>query len=141
MNRQLVLYESVSNYISIHLRLGDKYLEIEQKYINCIDDTRSYNEQVLFNFIEENNKSTILFFCDNGSYKQTIKNKYENIIITSCSICHTGLENSTYNQVLDTITEFYLLVNSEKIYSASYSGFSLAASRFKNIPYIQLQRK
>jgi hypothetical protein len=138
INRGVLLYPSVSNYISIHLRLGDKYLETEKQFIHCLDDTRPYNEEALFKFIEENNKSTILFFCDNDSYKQNIKNKYKNIIITSCSICHTSFVNSTYKQVLDTITEFYLLVNSEKIYSASYSGFSLVASRFKNIPFISL---
>jgi len=139
MNKDVVLYPMISNYISIHLRLGDKYLETEKQFIQCPDDTRLYNEEALFKFIEENNKSTILFFCDNNSYKQNIKNKYKNIIITSGSICHTAFLCSTYKEVLDTITEFYLLVNSEKIYAASNSGFSIAASRFKNIPYSYLK--
>lgn len=122
------------NYISIHLRLGDHYLETDQEYIPCLYDIREYDENKLFKFIEDNHDKNILFFCDNYTYKLKIKNKYNNIIITKCEIGHTSLSNTTEKQILDTITEFYLMTNSDKILSASYSGFSITASKFKNIP-------
>ena len=79
----------------------------------------------------------ILFFCDNNKYKLKIKNEYNNIIITDANIGHTSLLNTTEKQVLDTITEFYLLTNSQLIYAASKSGFSYMASRFNNVKYIE----
>jgi len=46
------------------------------------------------------------------------------------------LSNTTNKQILDAITEFYILSNSHLIYSASNSGFSKMASKFNNIKYI-----
>ena len=42
--------------------------------------------------------------------------------------------NTTDKQTLDTMSEYYLLINSEHIFTASRSGFSKSASKFKNTP-------
>jgi hypothetical protein len=133
LNSYKLLKNDIDNYISIHLRLGDKFLETDKSYVLCRDDTREFDEKKLFHFIETCGYKNILFFCDNRSYKLKIKNKYNNIIITDCDIGHTSLSNTNEKQVLDTITEFYLMTNSEKIFTASYSGFSIVSSKFKNI--------
>lgn len=122
-----------SNYISIHLRLGDKFLEIDDKSHN---DARHYNENVIYKTIEENKDEPILFFCDNNEYKLKIKNKYSYVHITDTKIEHTGLNSTTEQQILDAITEFYLITQSTKIYAGSLSGFSVVASKFKNVPFI-----
>lgn len=70
-------------------------------------------------------------------YKQKIKEKY-NIFITNSSIGHTSITFTTNKQVLDAISEFYLLSNSEIIINASKSGFSIMASKFKNIPILYI---
>jgi hypothetical protein len=124
----------LNNYISIHLRLGDKYLETDPNYIQCLNDTREYNEDKIFKFIEDNHDKNIIFFCDNNAYKLKINLKYNNVVITNYQIGHTSLFNTNEKQVLDSITEFYLMTNSKKIILASYSGFSITASKFKNIP-------
>lgn len=139
INSKIMLLNNTNDYISIHLRLGDKYLETDSNYIQCITDERSFDEEKLFHFIENKDKNkNIVFFCDNNNYKLKIKNKYNNIIITNCNIGHTSLYNTTDNQVLDTITEFYLLANSKEIYKTSYSGFPVIASKFKNIPLYEI---
>jgi len=125
-------------YISIHLRLGDKYLETDKSYIQRINNVRKYNLNNIYNFIENNKDKIIIFFCDNNSFKLKIKEKYNFIIITDYEIGHTSLTNTTYTQTLDAVTEFYLVSNSEHIYSASYSGFSIVASKFNNIPLTNL---
>jgi hypothetical protein len=130
--------DNISNYISVHLRLGDKYLETDNAFIYCKYDVRVYNEERLFHFIENNRDKNIIFFCDNHAYKLKIKNKYNNISIITCHIGHTCLSNTTDEQTLDAITEFYLMAESEKIYSASNSGFSIMSSKFKNIPIIRI---
>jgi hypothetical protein len=52
-------------------------------------------------------------------------------------IGHTALRNTTSKQVLDAITEFYLLANANAIFAASESGFSIMASKFNNIPLLK----
>lgn len=123
-------------YTSIHLRLGDKYLETDNNYIFCKEDERSYDENTLFNYIETNNTKNLLFFCDNNKYKLMIKNKYPYVTIFNHEIGHTSLINTTESQVFNTVTEFYILSNSQNIYIASHSGFSQIAAKFNNIPYI-----
>jgi len=125
-------------YISIHLRLGDKFLETDREFIQVKEDSRYYVECDIFNFIESNYDKTILFFCDNNSYKQKIKNRYSNVIITEYEIGHTSFLNTTDAQVLNTLTDFYLISNSEHIYAASYSGFSEIASTLHNVPITKL---
>ena len=102
----------------------------------CKNDTRSFSSEKIFKFIENNKDKSIIFFCDNNSEKLKIKNKYNNIIISTAQIGHTSLSNTTNKQILDSITEFYILSNSHLIYSASNSGFSQMASKFNNIKYI-----
>jgi hypothetical protein len=137
-NSHNLLDTNMTNYMSIHLRLGDKYLETDKEFIRCKADERKYNENNLFNCIETNKDKNIIFFCDNNSYKLKIKKLYDHIIICNCDIGHTDLYNTTDKQILDTLTELYLLTNSEKIYYASVSGFSFVASKFKNIPLINI---
>lgn len=126
------------SYISIHLRLGDMYLETDKHFLQSDNDIRVFNEEKIYDFIEKNNDKNILFFCDNNNYKLKIKDKYNFIIITDFKIGHTSLINTTDEQTLDSISEFYIMTNSEKIIAASQSGFSVTASKFKNIPLINI---
>ena len=63
-----------------------------------------------------------------------MKEKYPKIIILNSKIGHTSLKNTKEKQIIDTITEFYIMTQSEKIIAASNSGFSLIASKFRKIP-------
>ena len=136
INSTYLLPLDIKPYISIHLRLGDKFLEIEQQYILCKEDIRIFSEERIYKFIEDNYSKNIFFCCDNNNYKLKLKEKYNNIIITNCDIGHTTLRCTTEKQVLDAITEFYILTNSEMIFAAANSGFSIVASKFNNIPLI-----
>ena len=127
---------SDKNYISIHLRLGDQFLETDSKFVLCKDDKRDYSEEKIHTFIKNNSNKMIVFFCDNHSYKKMIKEKYSNICVTNGDIGHTSLANTTDIQVMNTVTEFYILIHSREIYAASYSGFSTIASKFNNVPLI-----
>jgi len=138
MNSHILLPENITNYISIHLRMGDAYLETDNFFVCVKYDTRKYNENNIFKCIEENRHKNIVFFCDNNNYKLKLKEKYNNIIITNCDIGHTSFLNTTHKQVLDTVTELYLIANSEMVYIASQSGFPIIASKFKNIPLINI---
>ena len=137
VKRNLILHSN-EKYISIHLRMGDKHLETDKRFVCCKEDSRTFYEEKITEFIEKNLDKRILFFCDNNSYKLKLKARYEQLMITDFDIGHTSLINTTDLQVLNTLKEFYLLSNSNEIFIASYSGFSRMASKFKNIPIHEL---
>ena len=122
------------SYISIHVRLGDKHLETDKRFVMCHLDERVFDEAALFHLIETNENKTIYLFCDNNAYKQKIKNIYNFVNIINYNIGHTSLHNTTAEQVLNSVTDFYLLSMSEHIYSMTCSGFPRMASKYKNTP-------
>ena len=125
-----------NNYISIHLRMGDNFLDDPGKRLD--DDSRKFSEKKLHAFIKKNSDKKIILISDNTEKKKQIKKMYDNVIITSSDIGHTGLANQiTSKQVLDAVTEFYILTNSNLIYAPSNSGFSIVASKFKNVKFIR----
>ena len=137
MNVKNILPSLPINYISIHLRFGDKFLETDKRFIQCKNDTRDFSLEKIYKIIEDNEDKNIIFFCDNNKERLKMKNKYKNIIITDSQIGHTSLVNTTNKQTLDTITDFYILMNSQLIYAASLSGFSIMASKFNNVKLIK----
>ena len=131
-NKLINEYNIAPKYISLHLRLGDKFLETDKKYVQCKEDKRNFDINKIDDFLKNNINNNIVFFCDNNQFKKNFLEKNKNVISFNSNICHTGLKNTT--NVLDTITELYIMSKSEKIISASKSGFSIIASKFNNIP-------
>lgn len=136
LNRDKLVPPSIRDYISIHVRLGDKFLETDNNFILCKWDQRYYSNTRIYKFIEENLNKNIFLCSDNNQYKKELKLRYKNLIIANSDIGHTGHHNTSQKQVLDTITEFYILTNSKLIFSGSGSGFSYIASQFKMIQHI-----
>ena len=136
INSRCLFSNNSESYISIHLRLGDKHLETCDPAMKDHNerDVRKYDENGLFDIIEKNSNRKIVFFCDNYEYKLKIKSKYNEVFITDLNIGHTSYSTTSGKEVLDAVTEFYLMTNSEKIFAISYSGFSICASKFGNIP-------
>lgn len=138
INTTYIFPPNVEDYISIHLRLGDKYLETDNCFIACKNDERVFSLENLYKLIDENHDKCIFFCCDNNNFKLNLQKKYNSLIITHCLVGHSSFSNTTEKEVLDAITEFYILTNSKIIFGASQSGFSQIASKFNNIPYIEL---
>ncbi len=140
-NAKNMLSENINcDFMTIHLRLGDKYLETDPNFVKCKNDTRFFHENNLYACIQHylNQNKKIIFFCDNHQYKLKIKEKFQNIIITHSQIGHTSLLNTTDQQICDTVTEFYIMTQANMIIAASHSGFSSVSAKFKNVPFIRL---
>ena len=137
LNSSLLFPLGKRNYVSIHLRLGDKHLETDKQFVDSKSDVRVFSEESICKFIQDNSHENIFFCCDNNTYKSRLKEKYGNLITTDCDIGHTSFTNTTIKQVLDAVTEFYILSDSKLIFGASQSGFSHMAAKFNNIPLIQ----
>jgi hypothetical protein len=120
-------------YITLHLRLGDG---IAYKYY--YSDERPYNQGKIENFIKTNQDKNILFLCDDKKYINSIKCKF-NLITTEYDIGHTTFNQTTELQTLNTVSEYYLLTKSKEIYMGSYSGFSITAACFNNVPIYDLE--
>lgn len=133
VNSNRILNTDEPSYISIHIRLGDSEIESINKSIHSTDK-RLFNEHTLFNFIEHLKDDTILLCCDSSIYKNKLKEKYNKLTISDFKITHTGEGNPTEIEVFNTITEFYLLAKSKKIYMTSDSGFPLTAALFYKTP-------
>lgn len=140
LNVNSILSSPPCSYISVHLRLGDKFLETDKNCVLVQDDTRTFSEEKMNAFIKQKKDEHILFFCDNETYKQQMKTKHANLIITTSEIGHTSLSNTTSRQILDAVTELYVLSNSQLIYAASESGFSKIASKFNDVKLISHYR-
>ena len=136
LNVNSILASLPCSYFAVHLRLGDKFLETDKNFVLVKNDTRTFSEEKMHAFIEQNDEQKILFFCDNETYKQKMKAKHANLIITTSEIGHTSLSNTTNRQILDAVTELYVLSNSQLIYAASESGFSKIASKFNDVELI-----
>jgi len=127
----------IEKYRSLHIRLGDKFLEIPVEQNQCITDARPFNQESVLECIQQN--PGILIFCDNLGYKTDLKEKYD-ILVTPFKIGHTCLPSTSDETIMDTLTEFYLLTRSQHIYSASDSGFPKMASNFYGVPFTQLKK-
>lgn len=106
-------------------------------FVPCTEDKRRF-DRTSIDLVIRNTPGPIIFFCDSHSYKQQIQEMYSNVVLTTGEIGHTSLSNTTEKQILDTVTEFYIMTKSERIISSSYSGFSMMASRFHRIPITYL---
>ena len=140
-NRNILLSSNIQDYISLHVRLGDKYIETDNSYKADKNDKRDINQDKINDYIVKNKNFNIILFCDNSKYKENMKKKFDNIIICDSQIGHTSFSNTTDKQILDTITELYIMSQSKKIIAGSISGFSNIAAKFHNIPIEYLADK
>ena len=130
----------ISVYNSMHVRLGDKHLETDSEYVHVKEDERIFSEENMYTCVQENRDLPLFFCCDNDTYKKNFSKKY-GVSIAYTDIGHTSLTNTTSKQVLDAVTEFYILTQSKRVFAASESGFSMMAAKFYDIPFIPLYTK
>ncbi len=127
-----------NNFIVIHIRSGDLYLNGTNKVFNIVYFNAIKNE--IYKIIFNNNNTDILLIADNNEIKYLLKNEFPSLKLDYKEITHLGegvqLERE---KVKNTLLDFYIMSNSSYIYSfTSYphgSGFSYWCSVVYNIPY------
>ena len=127
----------LEKYNSLHIRLGDKFLEIPKHQNQCITDVRTFNEDSVIDCIQQN--PGILILCDNSAYKTSLKEKYE-VLVTDFKIGHTCLPSTSDEAIIDTLTEFYILAKSQHIFISNDSGFPKMAANFYGVSFTQLRK-
>jgi hypothetical protein len=132
--RKKEIFSLQEKYVSIHIRLGDKFLETDPHFVVVKNDERPFQEESLSHWIETHRNKPIVLFCDNHTYKTYLQEKFPYIHTTTGSVGHTSLCNTTEQHIIDAVTEFYILTQSESIVANCVSGFSDMAAKFNRIP-------
>ena len=132
--RKKEIFSLQEKYVSIHIRLGDKFLETDTQFVIVKNDERPFQEEALYHWLDTHRDTPIVLFCDNHTYKQYIHEKFSHVHITQGEVGHTSLLNTGEQQIIDAVTEFYILTQSERIYANCVSGFSDMAAKFNRIP-------
>lgn len=127
-----------NKYISLHIRMGDEKLiyknNMSKKYITIKDKFESY--------INKNFKDyKVIVFSDDIDIKKYL-NENSNFLYLDSKSCHLGMKNNRPEDVIDTLTDFFILGRSGKILLHSElshgSGFSFWCSKLFNIEIIKL---
>lgn len=125
------------NYIAIHARLGDKYLEIKPSRETdtipyCRYDDRNINncnyENIIGEIIKNNPDKKIYLFSDNNNFKEQLKNKFNTLNILNNKIvnisCLYDIED--FDECMkNVIIEFLFIMKSYELHSLTYAGYSL----------------
>ncbi len=123
------------DYISIHARLGDKYLEIKPSCEYCINDDRNINPDIciknISDIIKKNPNKKIYFFSDNNKFKNDMKTLFNELIIFNNDIINISnyYQNIDYDYYLkNVIIEFMIIMKSSEIHALNHSGFTCISS-------------
>jgi len=122
-----------ASYTSVHLRIGDKFLETDRKFVLCKNDRRTFDEEKIFDCLK--NLNNVVFFCDNFKYKMKIKNMFPHVYVTDWPIGHTSLSNTSEESFVYALSEFSIICQSSNVIGASKSGFAKAAALFKPVDF------
>jgi hypothetical protein len=140
-NKETIL-DHEGDYICMHVRLGDKFLETPKENVIVVNDTRKFDDNLIHDFINNNQDKTIVMMSDNKAFREKIKNTHDNVKITTGKIGHTGLANMLLStETLDAITELYILTKSEKVVVCTDSGFPIIPKLFDNTQLEFLQKE
>lgn len=127
------------NYIVIHIRSGDSYLNHEKNELP-IDPVKKIINGVFSIIMSEDKNTKYIIISDNNYIKKIMKHFFPTFTILMNEITHFG-EGTILemNKIKNTMLDFYIMALSKKIYSfSSYvhgSGFSQWCAETYNVPY------
>lgn len=118
-----------NNFIVLHIRLDDKYFYQSPPEYTMLDE-------FINNTIIPNYGNNVLVMSNSLEMKNRIANKYNFKQFVNKPV-HTTAENSSVEELRDTLVEFFILSKAKKIYQFSEylhsSGFSKRISEIYDI--------
>ena len=122
-----------NDFITYHIRLGDEFIENQNKTI------KNNKLQQIINKLELDKHDNLLVISDSMLVKNILTKMYPTIKTVENKAIHTCDAND-FNNIKDTLLDFYLMSNSKKIVSFSIyphgSGFSKWCATTYEIPYV-----
>lgn len=125
---------------AVHVRCGDKYLEVVPSWNVCPQDDRTPLDtpRILRQILQEQPKDgrALVLFSDNDQFKKEMHEAAPGVTILGDTIVHTGLRYKDkqlfHEGLVNTLVEFVLISRSETIFVTSKSGFPWMAHFFSN---------
>ena len=123
-----------NNFSVIHIRTGDRFIvngeNLDNELITKVTEILS----------KINLNEPIVLLSDCNKLKSYLKHKYPQLIININEITHIARENNqSNNSIKNTLTDFFIMSKSNKIYAMSpyghRTGFSEYCSKIFMIPY------
>ena len=132
------------NYSVVHVRSGDYDIFKDKSYDHKEHLTLHNKEMVkLFSIIENIDCAGKLFLvCDSERVGGILKEKYDHLIYTGGKKSAIGCDCFDDEENVDTLIDFFITTNADKIYSYSIygiSGFTYSASKLFNIPFEEIK--
>jgi len=128
---------SKNNFKVIHIRVEDECLNDTNNII--LDNRINYIIYTLKSLIFETDND-ILLITNNNHYKNIMLQKNPKIKAIFNDTTHIANKNTSEEKIINTLKEFYIMSNSNYIYSFSAyqhgSGFSKWCAITYNIPYV-----
>lgn len=130
------LYPKINEkYECIHIRMGDKFLEVKASYYQG-NDTRNFKFDDSIKKIElilEKDNGNFFIIADNNEIKRKIQTIFPSINVFSyvdiVNISEIYPADSNFNLAMENvIKEFLFMVGATKIHALTYSGFSIVSS-------------
>lgn len=127
-----------NEYIVIHIRVGDRYINTNNKL-----DENTLND--IYTILENNitfNKEFLLL-SDSNELKNILKNKYCNLKIQINEILHLAHDCTNIESLKNTIIDFFLISYASSVISLSIydhlTGFSEYCCIMNNIPCTKIK--
>lgn len=133
INKQSLKFDSV-----LHARFGDTEM-VEKNFIDDFylrNNSHPYSPSDAFKIWSNESRYKLFydhfkhnidnydFLCtDHINFKKFIKNKMHNISFLESKPAHSGIKNSNYVEIFNTLCEFYLIFNCSEILSVSAYPF------------------
>jgi len=128
------------DYVGLHVRLGDRFLEMRKSDIIAEHDVREWDEQAVIGILCGHwREERVLLCCDNRGLRDSLEIDFPQVRSSGLEIGHVTYPSTLPHVARNAVVEFYLLSMARCIAYASVSGFAVMAAQFSGVPCERLK--
>ena len=127
-----------------HIRTNDTIFFTDIDTNTNIEKSQYFNTKYLteLKILEKNIETTDLIITNNTEFKKGLQLYYPQYTTSNLEICHLGLPNLKRKAIKDTLAEFFIITNMQKIKTYSQydwiSGYVERIKEIYNIPLVNI---
>ena len=122
-------------YVGLHVRMGDRFLEMPQREIVALNDVRVWDQRDVVDALSGPwGGEHVLICCDNRGLRDSLELDFPHARSSGLEVGHVSYPSTAPSVARSAVVEFYLLSRARCIAYASVSGFAVMAAQFSGIP-------
>lgn len=133
---ELIGMNQSNRYSIIHMRIGDKCLNDSNHNLN--NDLVHDVDNKVSNLINNNRGVQFVLITDSIQLGNYLKSRFSQLYYWENKKIHLGDLKNNNDGIADTLTDFFIISKSKKIYSLNESGFSTMPALIYDIEYVIL---